>query len=138
MAMATMPDATKLNFPIFKGFVTGHDFSRAENGNKFTSGFSPCKTRLKGKVLKGHGFSRAASRELVCWALAPEGTFLARWTDPFAHVIRGSTKTGKAEPSNLEPGKARGARMRGVYQTPSQSPESKIHCKRETVILSSL
>jgi Zn-dependent protease with chaperone function len=53
-------------------FVTGHDFSRAENTAKSTGALQAAEKLI---VLKGHDFSRAKSCLKPTGALAPEGCF---------------------------------------------------------------
>jgi release factor glutamine methyltransferase len=55
------------------GFVTGHDFSRAEASSNMIGALAPEEKLGIASVLKGHGFSRADKANIINGALAPEG-----------------------------------------------------------------
>jgi len=69
----------------FQGFVSGHDFNRADKASKTRWALNRLrKNSIQGKVLKGHDFSRANKANQICWALAPEECFFGISNSPHA------------------------------------------------------
>jgi len=68
--IARAAELTGLTSLSEKGTVTGHDFSRAENGARKEGALAPV---AEGDALKGHDFSRAERAAEEQGALAPEG-----------------------------------------------------------------
>jgi hypothetical protein len=62
------------------GFVTGHDFSRADKANKMNRALAPAKAYSLQKLEAGPFFrslfGRATMEPRMVWALAPEGRLM--------------------------------------------------------------
>jgi alanyl-tRNA synthetase len=67
---AELTGLAKSSQPTESGLVSGHDFSRAESGEKREGALAPA---AEGEALKGHDFSRAEKAPKTDRALAPEG-----------------------------------------------------------------
>jgi len=81
--------------PQQPGFVTGHDFSRADNAEKNAGASAPAEDD---RSMKGTGFSPYIERPENAWALAPEGAKGFITGHDFSRAEDGTKNTGALAP----------------------------------------